>query len=101
MKESKEEFIKRYEGYEAKGGQLIEHTLFPPITDEDGTVIVKVNMRFIKDLPLDVISGVNRFDVIEEGGSWMIKRLQSGRCLSGHEMVVWGTLLKNRVFFEN
>ena len=75
-KESKAAFIKRYEGYEAKGGGLDEYTLFPPIAAGDGAVIVRVNLRFDKDVPPEVISGVNRFDVIEEGGNWGIKGMR-------------------------
>jgi len=76
VEESKEEFIKRYEGYEAKGGQLVEYTLFPPIAGGDEVVIVRVNMRFNKDIPNEIISGVNRFDMAEEEGNWRIKEMR-------------------------
>ena len=76
VKESKGEFIKRYEEYEAKGGQLVEYTLFPPIAGGDGAVIVRVNVELDKDVPPDIISGVNRFNVVEEGENWRIKSIR-------------------------
>ena len=73
VKESKEEFIKRYEGYKTKGGQLVEYTLFPLIAGGDRVVIVRVNMRYSKNVLPDIVSGVNRFDMFKEKGDWRIR----------------------------
>ena len=74
-RESQEEFTKKYEEYEAKGNQLVEYTLFPPIAGADGAVIVKVNMRFGKDMPPNIVSGVSRIDLVEEKGNLRIKEM--------------------------
>lgn len=75
-RETKDDFVKRYKGYEAKGGQLAEYTLFPPIAGGDGAVIVRVSLRFSTDVLPEIVSGVNRFDVVEEEGNWGVKKMR-------------------------
>ncbi len=71
-KMDKNKFIKTYKGYEAEGGRLVEYTFEDVVTKEDN-VLVKVKLKFQKEIPPRIISGSHTFHMERDESIWKIR----------------------------